>query len=652
MGAQEGRRLVAGLIVLLGCAARARDDETAHARTSALAYGEQAMLMPQGTAKDFGRSVALSGDVAIAGEASGDSTDTADTEIFQRAGGQWTYVESLYDLTFSRASFGTSVAVAGEIALVGSIGTISNIVGVPGRAGAAYLFLHQTIVSVPWVLLQELDAPDGAPGDAFGASVALSGGTAIVGAPWNIADGADPQGAAYVFVRQGTSPGGQWVLQQKLTASDGGPSDWFGWSVAIDGDTALVAAAGNAAYLFVRAGASASPWTQQAKLVAPGLGNAPTSDHAVAVVGDVALAGPDLFTRSGATWNAPQELMPTGYTGTIRTVALSAGTAVIANRGFAISSTAGRAFVFSHAGADPGSAWTQMGELTSPSAAANDEFGAALAISGDTVLVGATQGGTVNRGAVYAFVLGKQLGERCAAGAECLGGHCADGVCCESDCSGSCDACSRAAGGAQDGRCLPLPAGSPGSPACGALTCTGLSSTCATCSADGDCPPGQYCSPDGSCLPRKGRGDACDVSAGADCKVAGCRVCAATACADGAPATLLCTAAGRCDCSSPSRPTCDGDHTVQAPSGDVTDCTPYACEASGACRTSCTVSAQCVQGNVCHPDTGRCVPAETGPLPERSGCGCGVADGGGGAALLAAAATLLALFARGRRRRP
>src|SRR5262249_33253110 len=152
----------------------------------------------------------------------------------------------------------------------------------------------------------------------------------------------------------------------------------------------------------------------------------------------------------------------------------------------------------------------------------------------------------------------------------------------------------------QDGRCLPVPAGSPGSPTCGALTCTGLSSTCAMCSADGDCSAAQYCAPDGSCLPRQGRGDACDVSAGAGCQVARCRGWAGTASADGAAATLLCTPAGRCDCSAASGPTCDGDHTVQAPGGGVTDCTPYACEASGACRTSCTVSAQCVQGNVCH----------------------------------------------------
>ena len=85
--------------------------------------------------------------------------------------------------------------------------------------------------------------------------MALSGDTALVGA-----DGEnDYQGAAYVFTRSGTT----WT-QQKLTASDGAAGDWFGASVALSGDTALVGAF-SAAYVFTRSGTT---WTQQAKLTA------------------------------------------------------------------------------------------------------------------------------------------------------------------------------------------------------------------------------------------------------------------------------------------------------------------------------------------------------------------------------------------------
>ena len=85
----------------------------------------------------------------------------------------------------------------------------------------------------------------------FGWSVALDGSTAVVGAP-----GKDSKaGAAYVFVRSR----GKWTQQAKLTASDAAAGGQFGWSVALDGSTAVVGAPGKdskagAAYVFVRSG--------------------------------------------------------------------------------------------------------------------------------------------------------------------------------------------------------------------------------------------------------------------------------------------------------------------------------------------------------------------------------------------------------------
>jgi hypothetical protein len=120
----------------------------------------------------------------------------------------------------------------------------------------------------PPVEVQKLLADDGAKEDWFGNSVAVDGGTAIIGARG--ADDGDLRnvGAAYVFVRTGDS----WDLQAKLLASDRASNDVFGSAVAIDGNIAVIGAYGKddgevisngAAYVFIRVG---DTWYEQAKL--------------------------------------------------------------------------------------------------------------------------------------------------------------------------------------------------------------------------------------------------------------------------------------------------------------------------------------------------------------------------------------------------
>ena len=82
----------------------------------------------------------------------------------------------------------------------------------------------------------KLTASDGATGNFLGFNVAISGDTAIAGAPRNVVNGNPNRGAAYVYVRTGTT----WTQQQKLISSDGGANDQFGYSVAVFGDTAAV----------------------------------------------------------------------------------------------------------------------------------------------------------------------------------------------------------------------------------------------------------------------------------------------------------------------------------------------------------------------------------------------------------------------------
>jgi hypothetical protein len=98
-----------------------------------------------------------------------------------------------------------------------------------------------------WTQQAKLIASDGAVSDGFGISVAISGTTAVVGAPGKNSY----TGAAYVFVGSGTT----WTQQAKLTAADGAANDQFGYSVAISGTTVVVGADGKnsgtgAAYVY------------------------------------------------------------------------------------------------------------------------------------------------------------------------------------------------------------------------------------------------------------------------------------------------------------------------------------------------------------------------------------------------------------------
>ena len=176
------------------------------------------------------------------------STQQAKLTASDGAGGDW---------------FGFSVAVDRDTAVVGAA-----LDGVGGNAsqGSVYVFTRS---SGSWTQQQKLTASDGAASDWFGRSVAMSGDTAVVGAPFDDDNGTD-SGSAYVFTRSS----GSWTQQQKLTAPDGAASDRFGISVAVDGDTAVVGAyldtiggdrEQGSAYVFTRSGGS---WTQQQKLTA------------------------------------------------------------------------------------------------------------------------------------------------------------------------------------------------------------------------------------------------------------------------------------------------------------------------------------------------------------------------------------------------
>ncbi|MGE0127866.1 MAG: putative Ig domain-containing protein [Blastocatellales bacterium] len=287
-----------------------------------------------------------------------------------------------------------------------------------------------------FTLQQRLLAEDGSAQDRLGWAVALDGDTAIIGAPYDDAPGAD-QGSAYIFARNGAT----WTQRQKLTADDGAAGDLFGLAVALDGDTAIIGAIygpgaaspdQGAVYVFTRSGAM---WTQRQKLTANDGASGELFGGSVALDGDTALVGSRVhrvgmtigqgaayvFVRSGAAPNASPNAGPNaGWTlqqqliaddgGEVEqfgaAVALDGDTALIGAPNDTLNGKPGRgsAYIFTRAGATQ-PVWTQRQKLTDTQFPEDhDKFGSAVAISGDNILIGAPFRGSDDRGVAIAFI--------------------------------------------------------------------------------------------------------------------------------------------------------------------------------------------------------------------------------------------------------
>lgn len=247
-----------------------RDDDLGADSGSAYIFkGEDAQWSQQtklrasdGRAGDrFGQSVSISGDYAIVGCPfhDDDMKDNGAAYIYKRTDTGW--VEEA-KLTASDAAagdlFGWSISLSGRYAIVGSRSDDTHGSG----SGSAYIF---ELREGEWIQLQKLTASDGVKGANFGYSVFMKGDQVIIGAAYEN----EATGSAYVFEREGES----WVEQAKLTASDGAECDYFGYSVSICGDYAIVGAMmdddlgqiSGSAYVFKR---NVSGWSEHVKLTA------------------------------------------------------------------------------------------------------------------------------------------------------------------------------------------------------------------------------------------------------------------------------------------------------------------------------------------------------------------------------------------------
>ncbi len=245
----------------------------------------------------FGFSVSLSGDRALVGATGTDGTgaDSGSAYVFELAGGAWVQTAQLTATdAASGDSFGRSVSLDGDRALVGALDTDGN----GSSSGSAYIF---DLASGVWNQTAELTAGDAASADLFGIAVDLDGDRALVGASRND-DGGNDAGSAYIFDLNGT-----WGQTAKLLASDRASNDQFGRQVALDGDRALVGGFLNdirgtdtgSAYAFALRGTA---WVQTAILTANDAASGDQLGQSVALDGERALVGAAL--ASGGTGNA------------------------------------------------------------------------------------------------------------------------------------------------------------------------------------------------------------------------------------------------------------------------------------------------------------------------------------------------------------
>jgi predicted amidohydrolase len=368
----------------------------------------------------FGDSVAVSGNTAVVGasfsnDAGGINSGSA--YVFVRNGSTWSQQAKLTasDVTADDL-FGRSVAVSGDTVVVGAYRDDDG--GVD--SGSAYVFVRS---GNTWSQQAKLTASDGAADDLFGRSVAVSGDTVVVGSYLDD-DGGVNSGSAYVFDRNGTT----WNEQSKLTASDAAERNWFGVSVAFSGDTVVVGASlqsyyregTGSAYVFVRNGTG---WVEQAKLSGSDADWTDYFGRSVAVFGDTALVGAPVveggggsvyvFVRNGATWSQETKLTaPTVGARFGTSVSIFGDTAVVGypfegqDMGNPGATAIGSAYVFKRSG----SAWNQEAKLMASGLAnrRDDGFGVSVAIFEDTLFVGAPRSINVsgtNSGSAYIFEL-------------------------------------------------------------------------------------------------------------------------------------------------------------------------------------------------------------------------------------------------------
>jgi hypothetical protein len=291
--------------------------------------------------------------------------------------------------------YGAAVAISGSTAVVGSWKHDST-------AGTVYIYVKSAGV---WSQQAELTEPGGeTAGDYFGDSVAIDKNIVVVGAFGRNSG----LGEAYVYVRTGST----WAEGAALTPSNGTASDGFGVSVGVSGNTVVVGAnqlndLTGAAYVYAKSGGT---WVQKAELTASDGQDNDTFGYPVSISGNLILVGAQghnsytgsayVFAKGPGGWQQQAEL--TASDGSFHDnfgigVSISGTTALIGSIGN--GNDAGAAYLFIQSG----TTWSQQAEVTASNGSPNSDFGQWVALSGTTALVGNEPSGGGGKPAAYVF---------------------------------------------------------------------------------------------------------------------------------------------------------------------------------------------------------------------------------------------------------
>jgi len=360
---------------------------------------------------EFGSAVDVDGDVLVIGAPSDDDVafGAGAVYVFGRRGSLWVEEAKLTAAgdAASVGGFGAALDLDGEALLVGAPRDRAR----GFESGAAYVFVR---VGGVWQEQSRLVASDTAARDLFGWSVALDGGVAAIGAFLHDSAGEDA-GGAHVFERVGTS----WFERAKVVPAGAAAGDHFGIAVALDGGLLVAGAPGHgragAAYGFRRDGRA---WVEEGALVpdferpARSFGSAVALSEGRLAVGDRDDSGAEtrtgaayVFVRRGTAWSQEAVVRPgladndDVFGGSID---LDGGRLVVGSMlGDAALRDAGAAYVY----ARRGTTWGRLATSMASDATRNVLFGAAVAVDGGRVVVGAPWHGHAGSlaGAAYAF---------------------------------------------------------------------------------------------------------------------------------------------------------------------------------------------------------------------------------------------------------
>ncbi len=296
--------------------------------------------------------------------------------------------------------FGSFVSVYNNTAIIGAHFNNNN--GI--YSGSAYVFEYS---SGTWSQKAKLVADDADADDYFGSSVSVYNNTAVIGAYRD-----DDKGSAYVFEYSS----GTWSQKAKLVADDAAANDYFGSSVSVYNNTAVIGAHfdnnNGSAYVFEY---SSGTWSQKAKLVA---GNdAAANDRfgsSVSVYNNTAVIGAHfddnkgsayVFEYSSGTWSQKAKLVADDAAAGDRfgySVSVYNNTAVIgADSDDDNGPTSGSAYVFEYSSGT----WSQKAKLVADDADADDRFGYSVSVYNNTAVIGAYRDddGNSDSGSAYVF---------------------------------------------------------------------------------------------------------------------------------------------------------------------------------------------------------------------------------------------------------